>query len=383
MTVITDSNDLASFCARQAKADFLAIDTEFIRDTTYWPKLCLIQVGGPEESAAVDPLAEGIDLSPLYDLLTDPNILKVFHAARQDLEIFYHEIGNLPAPVFDTQVAAMVCGYGDQVSYEKLATQLTGASIDKSARFADWAKRPLTNRQIKYALSDVIYLRPVYEKLRASLEKNNRASWLDEEMAVLTNPDTYNMDPSKAWKRLKTRSRDRRYLGQLHKLAEWRENEAQTRNVPRNRVLRDEQLYDIAAQAPKNADALARTRGLNSNFATGRLGREILETVAQALAIPDKELPAAPRNDRNQEQAGPIVDLLKVLLKLCCEEHGVAQKLVANSADLDQIALNDEAPVAAMSGWRRDLFGQQAIALKSGKLALSANGDKIKIIALN
>ncbi len=382
MTVITDSKDLARFCAQQAEAEFLAIDTEFIRDTTYWPKLCLIQVGGEDHAAAIDPLAEGIDLSPLHDLLTNPKILKVFHAARQDLEIFFHETGRLPAPVFDTQVAAMVCGYGDQVSYEKLATQLTGAKIDKSARFADWAKRPLTERQINYALSDVIYLRPVYEKLRTALNKNDRASWLDEEMAVLTSPETYSLNPTKAWKRLKSRSRDRRYLGHLHKLAEWREIEAQSRDVPRNRVLRDEQLYDIAAQAPKNAESLARTRGLNGNFASGRLGREILEVLAQVQSLPDSELPSAPHQERSQEQVGPIVDLLKVLLKLCCEEHGVAQKLVANASDLDQIALRDDAEVAAMSGWRRELFGQQALALKNGRLALSADGDKIKVIEL-
>lgn len=382
MQVISDTESLAAFCQRQAGADFVTVDTEFIRDTTYWPKLCLVQVGGPEEAAAIDPLADGISLEPLLALLGDTAVTKVFHAARQDLEIFYQLAGKLPTPVFDTQVAAMVCGFGDQVSYEKLAGKLAGAQIDKSARFADWGKRPLTKRQLEYALSDVTHLRKVYEKLRARLDKNGRAGWLQQEMDTLTRPATYDLDPQKAWQRLKTRSRDRRYLALLRALATWRESEAQQRDVPRNRVLRDEQLFDIAAHAPGKPEELARTRGLNQDFARGRLGRELLEQVAAVAGLSDAELPPTPPRQQEAEAPGPLVDLLKVLLKLRCDEHDVAQKLVANSADIEQIALDDEADVAALQGWRFEVFGRDALALKHGKIALAAVGGKARTFTL-
>jgi ribonuclease D len=330
----------------------------------------------------IDALAEDIELEPLYDLLEDESVLKVFHAARQDLEIFFHERGRLPHPVFDTQVAAMVCGFGDQIGYDRLAAQLAGARIDKSSRFTDWARRPLTRKQLDYALSDVTHLRTVYEKLNKKLEKNNRTHWLSEEMEILLHSDTYDSSPQRAWLRLKTRSRDRRYLALLRELAAWRERECQQRDQPRNRILRDEQLYDIAAQAPDSPEALARTRGLGGDFARGKLGRGILEAVEQAKGLPEEELPPAPPRSEQPQGTGATAELLKVLLKQVCEAHGVAQRLVANTADLDALAADDEAEVAALKGWRRELFGEQALALKHGRIALAVEKGTVKLVPL-
>jgi ribonuclease D len=382
MTLITESAALAAFCERQAKAEFIAVDTEFLRDNTYWPKLCLVQVGGPEEVAAIDTLAPGMDLKPLLDLLYDPALLKVFHSARQDLEIFYHMTGRLPAPVFDTQVAAMVCGFGDSVSYEILVRKLAGAKIDKASRFADWSHRPLTKRQLDYALADVIHLRPAYKKLKTKLGKNGRAEWLREEMDVLTDPATYDLAPQGAWRRLKTRSTDGRYLAVLRALATWRDTEAQRRDTPRGRVLRDEQLFDIAAHTPKTPEELGRTRGLGRDLAKGRIGQAILAAVAEGLAVPEAELPrAAPRTDL-PKGLGPLIDLLKVLLKMRSEEHHVAQRLVASVADLEAIAADDDAEVPALKGWRREIFGTDALALKHGRVALSSGGGRVTVVEI-
>ena len=380
--LIETTETLEAFCREQASAAFITVDTEFIRDKTYWPKLCLVQVAGPESAAVIDALAEGIDLTPLYELLEDGSVLKVFHAARQDLEIFFHERGRLPHPVFDTQVAAMVCGFGDQIGYDRLAAQLAGAKIDKSSRFTDWARRPLTRKQLDYALSDVTHLRKVYDKLDKKLQKNNRKHWLNEEMEILLHPETYDSTPERAWLRLKTRSRDRRYLGRLRELAAWREREAQERDQPRNRILRDEQLYDIAAQAPETPETLGRTRGLGNDFARGKLGRGILEAVTYAKGLPDAELPPAPPKEQQPQNTGATTELLKVLLKQVCEAEGVAQRLVANSADLDALAADDAADVAALKGWRRTLFGEQALALKHGRIALAVEKGAVKLIPL-
>ncbi|WP_421710041.1 ribonuclease D [Algihabitans sp.] len=375
MTLITDPQDAAAFCARQAEADFITVDTEFIRDTTYWPRLCLIQIAGPEEAAAIDPLAEGMDLEPLWSLFDKTDLLKVFHAARQDLEIFFHDSGRLPHPVFDTQVAAMVCGFGDQVGYEKLANRLAGARIDKSVRFADWAHRPLGRKQLDYALADVTHLRVIYQKLRRKLAKSERESWLEEEMAVLLNPATYRLEPDEAWRRLKSRSRDRRYLAHLRNLAAWREREAQRRNVPRNRILRDEQIYDIAGLSPQTAEDLARARGVSADYARGKVGQAILEAVAEGLATDEADLPKLPPREQPLE-AGPVVDLLKVLLKLQCEQHGVAQRLVASSADLDALAAGDpDKERDLLQGWRGEIFGKAATALLKGQLLLTGDGS--------
>ena len=382
MTIIADNTELAAFCARQATADYIAVDTEFLRDTTYWPQLCLVQIGGPDEVAAIDTLAPDIDLTPIYALMDKPDLLKVFHSARQDLEIFYNLMGHVPGPVFDTQVAAMVCGFGDSVGYDTLIRKLTGEHIDKSSRFADWSHRPLSTKQLNYALSDVIHLRPAFEKLKRRVDNSGRAAWLDEEMATLTSDNTYRMDPENAWARLKTRSNDPRYFGILKELAAWREREAQRRNTPRNRVLRDEQLFDIAAHRPTDADALGRTRGLSRDVANGRIGQGILTAIKQGLAIPKADCPSPPRKPDLPNGLGPVIDLLKVLLKMKCEKHDVAQKLIANTADLEYIAADDNAPVPALSGWRRELFGEDALALKNGRLALTTRNRKIRVVPL-
>ncbi|HLY56232.1 MAG TPA: ribonuclease D [Stellaceae bacterium] len=382
MTLITENGQLSAFCRRLSSAEFITVDTEFMRDKTYWPLLCLVQVAGPDDSAAIDPLAPGIDLAPLFALLADPSVLKVFHAARQDIEIFFHLTGGVPAPVFDTQVAAMVCGFGDSASYETLASKLAQARIDKSARFTDWAHRPLTQRQLEYAMADVTYLRTVYAKLRRRLDRTGRESWLDEEMATLTDPATYRLDPDEAWKRLKSRSGNRRFLAVLKEVARWRELAAQQRDIPRSRILRDESLLEIAAHPPGNVEDLARIRGLGRPVAEGRLGGEILAAVARGVAMPESAAPdPAPRTDL-PNGLGPLIDLLRVLLKLRCEEHDVAQKLVASASDLELIAADDVADVAALHGWRADIYGHDALALKHGALALTARGKSIEVVKI-
>lgn len=382
MPLIADSPRLAAFCRPLVAADFIAVDTEFLRDRTYWPKLCLIQVAGPEGAAAIDPLAEDLDLGPLLELLAHPRLLKVFHAARQDLEIFFHLTGRVPAPLFDTQVAAMVCGYGDSVGYETLAGQLAGARIDKSLRFTDWSQRPLSPRQISYALADVVHLRDVYRALAQRLAATDRAAWLQEEMATLLDPATYRLHPEEAWRRLKSRSTNPRFLAILREVATWRERQAQERDIPRGRVMRDDALLDLAAMAPKSAGDLARLRGLPQGFAEGRLGPDLLAAVARGRELPLDEAPTPPEAFRPPRGIEPVVELLKVLLKMKCEAHDVAQKLVASSADLERIAADDEADVPALHGWRRQVFGEDALALKHGQLALTIRnrrGDVVKL----
>ncbi len=381
MTVlITDHAALEAFCRGLAGSRYVTVDTEFMRDKTYWPRLCLVQLAGPEEAVAVDPLAPGMDLAPLHDLMADLAILKVFHAARQDIEIFFNATGQVPAPIFDTQVAAMVCGFGESASYETLAAKLAGAHIDKTSRFTDWSHRPLTERQLKYAIADVAHLRTVYEKLAAQLDRSGRHSWLDEEMAVLTDPATYRLDPAEAWRRLKVRSNNRRMLAMVRELAAWRETAAQQRDLPRSRIIRDEALLEIAAHAPRTVDELARTRGLGRGFAESRLGGEVLATVARVGRMPESAYPQPlPRRELPQG-IGPLVELLRVLLKLRCEENHVASKLIADSEDLELIAADDDAPVPALRGWRAEIFGRDALDLKHGRLALTAAGKHIKLV---
>jgi len=382
MSLITDSAELAAFCDRLAGADFVTVDTEFMRDKTYWPKLCLVQLGGPEEAACVDVLAEGIDIGPLLALMANSAVLKVFHAARQDFEIFFNLMGSVPAPVFDTQVSAMVCGFGDSVGYETLVSKLARQRIDKTMRFTDWQRRPLTERQIEYALADVTHLRVVYEKIRDRLEKNGRAAWVEAEMAALCDPGLYRVDPYETWRRLKIRNAKPRTLAILRELAAWREQEAQRRDVPRNRVLRDEGLVEIAIHTPKTRDDLGALRGLHGGQSGGAAGVAILEAVKRGQAIPDADCPTRPRGRDEPRGPGPSVDLLKVLVKLKAESAGVAQRLIANSEDIEAISLDDEADVPALRGWRRELFGEDALALKHGRLALTSNGRKIRVIRL-
>jgi ribonuclease D len=376
---ITESADLRAFCERHAKARFVTIDTEFLREKTYWPILCLVQVGGEDEAVAVDVMAPGLDCQPLYDLLLNKSILKVFHAARQDIEIFYNLIGDIPTPIFDSQVAAMVCGFGDQVGYETIVSELVGVGIDKASRFADWSQRPLTQKQLSYALDDVIHLRGVYVELERRLAKTGRAEWLAEEMATLTNPAIYRMDPDEAWKRVKSRGGNKRFLAVLKTVSAWRETEAQTRDIPRNRILRDDSLQDIAAHAPRDTAALTRTRGLSKGFAEGKMGTSLLEAVRQGLEMPEKDIPNRPKRERLPQGIGPLTDLLKVLLKQKCEEMHVASRLVASADDLSHIAADDNADVPALRGWRRDLFGAEALDLKHGRLGLYADGLQVKV----
>lgn len=379
MTLVTDTPSLEALCDRLSREPYVAVDTEFMRDKTYYAKLCLVQLAGAEEAAAVDTLAPGLDLAPLYHLMADPSVLKVFHAARQDVEIFVHQADAVPAPLFDTQIAAMVCGFGDSVSYDRLVRSLTGVRLDKTSRFTDWSHRPLTPRQVEYALADVIHLRPSYERLHRRLEKTDRLDWLSEEMAVLTDPATYRIVPDEAWRRLKIRSTKPKFLAVLRELAAWREREAQSRDVPRNRVLRDDALVDVAAQMPQSAEELARSRAFNKESASGRTGRAILDAVTRALALPKEEWPSLPDMDETPQGRQPVADLLRVLLKIKCDEHDVAPKLVASSDDLDAIAASDEADVPAMKGWRREVFGAAALAVKHGRLGMVFDPAKERV----
>ena len=371
MTIITDSSTLALFCDNLLSADYIAIDTEFVREKTFWSQLCLIQIAGPERAVAIDPLSPSIDLSPLIEILKNQKILKVFHAARQDLEIFVKIMGEVPSPIFDTQVAAMVCGFGDSVSYETLVFQLTNTRLDKSMRFTDWTHRPLSDLQLNYALSDVTYLRLIYEKLKDQLLKESRLDWISEEISILSNIDNYRTIPEDSFKRLKPRSNNRKFLAVLKELASWREVEAQSKNIPRSRVLRDETLLEIAAQAPTTMNDLIKNRGFNKNASEGRYGEIIIHIIQKALKIPEKDWPQVEERNDPDKKFTPIVDFLKVLLKLKADQHHVAQKLIANTNDLELMAQSDQAPILAMKGWRYDIFGMDAIKLKHGKLALA------------
>ena len=371
--VMTEPEALSELCLSLARADYVTIDTEFMREKTYWPKLCLVQIAGPERSAAIDPLAEGMTLEPLFGLLKDPTVLKVFHAARQDIEIFVHLMGDVPAPIFDTQVAAMVCGFGDAVAYESLAAKLAGTRIDKAMRFTDWSRRPLTEKQILYALGDVIHLRPIYRKLAQRLEKNGRAGWLAEEMAILTDPATYRLEPDEAWRRIKIRGQDPKRLALLRELASWREREARRLDIPRRRVLRDEALLEIAASAPRSEAELERVRGLAHGGLRKSLTGGLLEAVERGLTRPPVTAPKPKRTDK----VGPVIELLKVLLKAKCESAGVAQRLVATAADIERLAAGEDDDIPVLRGWRFELFGKDALALKSGRLALAIERGKV------
>jgi ribonuclease D len=380
MNIVTTTHDLESLCARFAAAPYVALDTEFMRDATYWPKLCLIQAATPDLAAIIDPMAVGLNLGPFIDLLRNVKVTKVFHAARQDIEIFYHMAQAIPEPLFDTQVAAMVCGFGDAASYETLARDLANAQIDKSARFTDWTRRPLSAKQLDYALSDVTHLCKVYENLTARIAKSNRMSWVDEELTLLRAPETYTLKPEDAWKRLKTRGGNRKFMGVLVEAAAWRERMAQSRDVPRNRILKDDALYEIATQQPESLAEMETLRTVPRGFGASKAGQDLIEAIKVGLSLPASALPDA---DRSQPPpfAGPVAELLRVLLKIRCEEFGVAQKLIASSADLDAIAVNDEADVPALDGWRREIFGEPALELKRGKIAITMKGRRAVIVA--
>ena len=383
MKMITDTAELAATCKRLAAHPFVTVDTEFMRETTYYAKLCLIQIASPDEAVLIDPLVPGFDLGPFYDLLANPDVVKVFHAARQDVEIFVKATGKVPANIFDTQVAASVCGFGDSVSYDNLVRSVTGVELDKSSRFTDWAARPLSEKQLDYALADVTHLRDVYLSLKEQLEREGRALWLTEEMAVLESASTYDLHPDDAWLRLKSRLRKPSELAILKFVAAWREREARSRNVPRSRVLKDDAIYEIAQQQPKDTEALGRLRTVPKGWERSSSGAAIVEAVNTALALPKTEMPHAPKHVHLPEGTGAAVELLKVLLKLISDKQGVAAKVLANTDDLEKIAAEGElAEVAALSGWRRELFGDTALKLIQGGVALRFVNKKVEAVEL-
>lgn len=381
MQLITETDALAAACTRLSRADFVALDTEFMRETTFWPDLCLVQMAGGEEEVIVDALADGLDLTPFFDLMGDRKVLKVFHAARQDIEIVFHRAGIIPHPVFDTQVAAMVCGFGDSVSYGMLVKRLLKRDLDKTSRFTDWSRRPLTDKQLIYALGDATHLRDLYPKLRDQLQKSGRAHWLDEEMAVLTDPATYETHPQDAWRRLKLRVKSPKALAIMIELADWREREAQEHNVPRRRILKDDAIYDIANQAPRSTDDLSGLRSIHGGFARSARGKAVLEAVDHGLQRDPKALPRIKRGEPLPPEANAVMDLLRVLLKSAAARHGVAPKLIATAEDLEKIARDPDADVPALKGWRRDLFGRDALAIKDGKLALTVQAGAIRAVS--
>jgi len=380
MNLITTTEALSDACSRLSRHPFVTVDTEFLRETTYYPKLCLIQMAGPDPSDAflIDPLAEGISLDPFMALMSDRNVVKIFHSARQDLEIVWNLGGIVPEPLFDTQVAAMVCGYGDSVSYEQLVNDLAKAKVDKSSRFTDWSRRPLSDAQLTYALSDVTHLVKVYEALMDQLQKNGRLAWLAEEMSILTSPETYQADPENAWRRLAGRLRKPKEVAVLMEVAAWREREAQARDVPRGRILKDDAMIDIATSAPRSVEALGRLRSIPNGFERSRTGADILEAVERGLAR-DPSTVAMPERSRGRGTTGAVVDLLKVLLKAVAEQEGVAPKIIATVEELEAIAESDTANVPSLHGWRRTLFGEKALALKNGQLGLMLERGRVKL----
>jgi ribonuclease D len=373
MTVITEQGDLEDMCAALAEQPYVAVDTEFLRDRTYYPQLCLVQISPPEDvgdPVAIDPLAT-LDLAPLLELMRNPNVLKVFHAARQDLEIFYNLMGEVPHPLFDSQVAAMVCGYGDQAGYNTLVQEICHQRIDKGAQFTDWARRPLSDKQLTYALDDVHWLRRIYLALDRQLAEKGRGPWVESEMAILTNPDTYRNPPDEAWERIKIKTDRPQVLSVLKELASWREQEAQRRNIPRNRVLRDEVLADMAVHPPKTMEDLKHIRNLGDDILKSRHAATVLEAAQRGLAVPKGEGPVSAARERFPQELQPVLEMLKMLLRIVASEQGVAARLIASGEDLEALARDDNADIDTLKGWRLEAFGRQALDLKHGKLALS------------
>jgi len=376
MTLISTTKDLTAICRRLAAHPFVTVDTEFLRETTFWPRLCVVQLASEEEAVAIDAMAEGLDLAPVFELMADERLTKVFHAARQDLEIIWNLAKLIPAPLFDTQVAAMVCGFGDQVSYGDLVKTVTKVTLDKSSRFTDWSRRPLLPAQAEYAIADVTYLRDIYRFLCTKLDETGRIGWLDDEMAILTSPSIYEQHPENAWERFRNRIRKPRDLAVLMEVAAWRESEAQTRDVPRSRVLKDDIMIEIVLAAPKTPEAMGNLRAFPRGMDRSRAGAEILAAIERGLARDPKTLPKLDRERRNGCN-GATVELLRVLLRHVSESHGVAAKMIASVEDLEAIAADDHAKVAALTGWRRELFGAQALELKHGRLALTVEKGKV------
>ncbi len=380
MRVITETQELAEACARLAEHSFATVDTEFLRENTFWPQLCLIQMAGPDEELIVDPLANGCDLAPFFELMANEAVTKVFHAGRQDLEIIHSKAGIIPKPLFDTQVAAMVCGFGESIGYVNLVKRVTGVDLDKGARFTDWSRRPLSKKQLTYALADVTHLRDIYLHLADELATSGRANWVSEEMEVLSAPETYAAEPDEAWRRLKMRVRNRRSLAIMMELAAWRERAAQAQDVPRNRILRDEALYDIANQAPTDTAKLGELRTLSNGFARSARAGEIIMAVKAGLERDLGNVPRISSGNGLSAEATAISDLLRVYLKACAARHRVAPRLIADSGDLDRIASEEAPDVRALKGWRREHFGADALRIKRGEVALAVvDGEVVTV----
>ena len=383
MNLITSTDALAKACRQLAEHDFVAVDTEFMRESTFWPQLCLIQAAAGETEVLIDPLSEALDLEPFFELLRDQGVTKVFHACRQDLEIFFHKGGELiPAPLFDSQIAAMAVGLGDSISYDNLVGAMLDRSVDKGSRFTDWSRRPLSNKQAAYALADVTHLRDLYPTLRARLAERGREAWVGEEMRILTDPATYRMEPDEAWRRLKLRKMTPKWLAALRAAAAWRESEAQTRDIPRNRIMKDDALYELAHAAPTAPEQLEGLRGSPRGFERSKPAQRLLERMSAALAHAESYAPKVRKSAPPPANIGPIVEMLKVLLRASAERAGVAPRLIATVPDLERIAADDEADVGALSGWRRDVFGEQALRLKRGELALVVEDGEVQVVEL-
>jgi ribonuclease D len=382
MRIVTTTPELKSLVSELTGAPYLALDTEFMRDQTYWPKLCLIQVASSGVEAIVDPLADGIDLAPFYELLKSPAVVKVLHAARQDIEIFHHQGGMIPNPLFDSQIAAMVCGFGDAASYETLCRKIAHVEIDKSSRFTDWSRRPLSQKQLDYAVGDVTHLRTIYEFLKRKLDETGRADWVQEEIAALQDPALYALHPEIAWKRLKPRTSNKRFLAMLASLAAWREREAQERDIPRGRVLKDEALSEIAAHPPESAEALERIRAVPKGFANSRFGRGLMEAIAEGKHAKPPEPIEHDRPRRRREPSPAAIDLLKTLLRLRAEAAGVAPRLIAKADDIERLAANEDEGVPALRGWRAQVFGNDAVALRKGELAIALESGEAVVVEL-
>ena len=380
MTPITTTAELAAYCDKIKGQPFVAVDTEFMRETTYWPKLCLIQAAAPNAEAVIDPLAEGLDLEPFLEILRDESIVKVFHAARQDVEIF-NNLKAMPKSLFDSQVAGMAAGYGEQIAYDALVRQMLKIELDKSSRFTDWARRPLTEAQLTYALADVTHLAALYPILKARLEKEGRLAWVHDEMQNLCDPAVYDVEPENAWKRLKPRRHTSKYLAVYKAVAAWRERTAQQRDQPRGRILKDEAIDELATQAPTDAGAIDRLRSVPKGFSGSRFGPDLIDAIKEALKDPDAYAPVIERSKTAvSPAAGAVVELLKVLLKARAEDAGVASKLIATVSDLELIANDDDAKTPALTGWRREAFGEDALKLKRGELALVLDGTRVRVV---
>ncbi len=383
MKIITTTSDLEHFCKHASKFDFVTIDTEFLRETTYWAKLCLIQAATLEQAVIIDPLSKNLELDAFYELMGNDNVVKVFHAARQDIEIFVKISGKVPSPCFDTQIAASVCGYGDSTSYTNLVSQIVGTQIDKSSRFTDWSRRPLSEKQLNYALADVTHLRDIYINLQEKITQLNRHTWVESENNLLASIDTYIVEPKDAYKRMKMKVNRPRDYAAFKLLAKWREEKAQQKNIPRGRVLKDDAIYELAIQRPTDAQKFDSLRAVPNGFGRSNNAKEVIAIIKQVNALKNNQLPKMPKRNKEPSPKGAIGDLIRVLLKAVSEQQGVAPRILATSSEIDALVLDDKADIPALKGWRREIFGEKALAIKHGKIGLGANENGVFEVPIN